>query len=142
MYEFWGLVGCEAWETLLAIAVWRFAQVKARDLWFVLGERGAKSTPIRVLGYAPLCSSSCPRTQSIGGGTTSLPRVRGWSRWSRMLGFGYSLYFDCRGVFGCLVSSGGAWLSAFSRIVAPRVPFCSRQSSPLAGTCLAPSGDA
>jgi len=51
--EFWRLVGCEAWETLLAIALWRVVHVKARDLWFSLGERGAKSTQMRVLRYGP-----------------------------------------------------------------------------------------
>ena len=49
LHEFLGLVGCEAWVTLLANAVWRVMQVKARNLWFLIGERGAKSTWIRVL---------------------------------------------------------------------------------------------
>ena len=40
LHEFWGLVGCEAWEAILAIVVWEWVmQVKARDLWFLLGER-------------------------------------------------------------------------------------------------------
>ena len=75
LHKFWGLVGCEAWVALLAIARWRVMQFKARDLWFLLGERGVKSTWIRVLRCAPPGSPSCPRTQPRSGETTSLPRV-------------------------------------------------------------------
>jgi len=53
------------------------------------------------------------------------------------------LVFSCRLKFlGCLVIYGGAWLNAFSRMAAPRVPFRCHQSFPLGGKRLAPSGDA
>ena len=82
-----------------------------------------------------------PRILPVVEGARPLLRMCGWLGVSGLYIFGYWYRFGCLVVI-CRVISRGAWLNAFSRMAAPRVPFCIRHLPPLGGLRPTPSGDA
>jgi hypothetical protein len=64
-------------------------------------------------------------------------RMGGWLGGSMLDSCNFLFLFSCSEVIA-LVISGGAWLNAFSRMAAPKVPFCSRRLTPLGRLSLPP----